>query len=124
VPPARALSIVALISGLYDLVVGAFLLSATDRMAALFGAPAPVPRIQAELNGLFLIAVGAGYWWPWRHPDSHRGYMWVMGPFLKGAGALLFVLDYALRGSPASYLLFAATDGTLAIATLWALLRK
>jgi hypothetical protein len=124
VPPARALSIVALISGLYDFIVGAFLLLATDRMAALFGAPAPVPRIQAELNGLFLIAVGIGYWWPWRHPDAHRGYLWVMGPFLKGAGALLFILDYALRGSPASYLLFATTDGALAIVTLWALLRR
>ena len=37
--------------------------------------------------------------------------MWIMGPLLKGAGALVFVLDYVYRGSPASFLLFAASDG-------------
>jgi hypothetical protein len=46
-----------------------------------------------------------------------------MGPILKGAGAIAFVLDYALRGSSASFLLFAAFDGTLGGVTLWALLR-
>jgi hypothetical protein len=49
--------------------------------------------------------------------------MWVMGPFLKGAGAAAFILDYFYRGSPASFLLFAASDGTLALVTLFALLR-
>ena len=57
---------------------------------------------------------------PWRDPARHRGYMWVMGPLLKGAGAAAFLLDYAFRGSPASFLLFAASDGTLALLTLWA----
>jgi hypothetical protein len=46
-----------------------------------------------------------------------------MGPLLKGGGAALFVIDYLLRGSPASFLLFAAADGTLAAWTLWALIR-
>jgi len=46
-----------------------------------------------------------------------------MGPMLKGCGALLFIADHLLRGSPSSYLLFAAGDGTLALVTLWALLR-
>ena len=45
-----------------------------------------------------------------------------MGPFLKGAGAIAFVIDYLARGSPASFLLFAASDGALALLTLWALL--
>ena len=44
-----------------------------------------------------------------------------MGPFLKGAGAAAFLLDYFLRGSPSSFLLFAASDGTLALITLYAL---
>jgi hypothetical protein len=44
-----------------------------------------------------------------------------MGPLLKGAGALAFVLDRLLRQSPASFLLFAVSDGTLALVTLWAL---
>jgi hypothetical protein len=46
-----------------------------------------------------------------------------MGPLLKGAGAAAFLLDYALRGSPASFLLFAASDGTLALVTLIGLVR-
>jgi hypothetical protein len=115
------LSKVALISGLYDAVVGAFLLAAGDALASLFGVPPASPRIFSDLNGLFLLAVGAGYYLPWRDPVRYRGYMWVMGPLLKGAGAALFAIDYLLRDSPASFLLFAASDGTLAAVTLWAL---
>jgi len=53
-----------------------------------------------------------------------RWYLWLMGPVLKGAGAVAFVLDHVLRGSPRSFLLFAASDGVLAIVTLWALCRR
>ena len=118
------LSAIAAISGLYDIVVGAFLLLGADYLASLFGVPAPSPRVFADLNGLFLLAVGAGYYFPWRDPQRYRGYLWVMGPFLKGAGALVFVADYLLRGSPRSFLLFALSDGTLAVITLWALVRS
>jgi hypothetical protein len=117
------LSAIAAISGLYDLVVGALLLCAAGQLATAFGVPPANPRIFSDLNGLFLLAVGLGYYFPWRDPDRHRGYLWVMGPFLKGAGAAAFVLDHLLRGSPASFLLFAASDGTLALVTLVALLR-
>ena len=117
------LSIVALVSGLYDIVVGAFLLLAPDRFAAIFAVQPASPRIFSDLNGLFLLAVGAGYALPWREPDRYRGYLWIMGPCLKGAGAAAFLLDYAFRGSPASFLLFAASDGLLAIVTLAALLK-
>jgi len=116
------LSFVAGLSGLYDLFVGAFLLLAADSLASLFGVPPANPRIFSDLNGLFLIAVGVGYYFPWRDPVRYRGYMWIMGPMLKGAGAVAFLLDYSFRGSPASFLLFAASDGSLALLTLWALL--
>jgi hypothetical protein len=116
------LSAVAAISGLYDVVVGAFLLFGGDALASLFGVPPARPPIFANLNGLFLVAVGVGYYLPWREPDRYRGYLWVMGPLLKGGGAALFILDYVYRGSPASFLLFAASDGTLALWTLWALM--
>lgn len=116
------LSRIAAISGLYDTIVGALLLCAPGWLASTFGVPAASPRIFSDLNALFLLAVGAGYYFPWRDPSRHRGYMWVMGPFLKGAGAIAFVLDYFLRGSPASFLLFAASDGALAVVTLYALL--
>lgn len=115
------LSLIAAISGLYDVFVGAFLLLAADSLAATFGVPPATPRIFSDLNALFLISIGAGYYFPWRDPDRYRFYLWVMGPFLKGAGALAFLLDYYFRGSPAAFLLFAASDGTLALVTLLAL---
>jgi hypothetical protein len=115
------LALVALISGLYDLLVGAFLLLFPDTLASVFGVPPASPRIFSDLNALFLVAVGLGYALPWRDPYTYRGYMWIMGPLLKGAGALAFVLDYLLRGAPASFLLFAVSDGALALLTLWAL---
>jgi hypothetical protein len=119
-----SVAVVALISGLYDAVVGALLLFMPGTLAAAFGVPTANPRIFSDLNGLFLIAVGVGYILPWRDPRRYRGYMWVMGPLLKGAGAVLFLLDYFLRGSPASFLLFAASDGTLALLTVYALARE
>lgn len=118
------LSLVAAISGLYDTVVGALLLVAPGTLSSLFGVPPASPRIFSDLNGLFLIAVGIGYALPWRDPVRYRGYLWVMGPILKGAGAAAFIADYLLRGSPRSFLLFAASDGALALLTLWALLRE
>ena len=116
------LSRIAAISGLYDAIVGALLLCVPDWLASTFGVPPASPRIFSDLNGLFLLSVGAGYYLPWRDPSRYRGYLWVMGPFLKGAGALAFVLDFFYRGSPATFLLFAASDGTLAVLTLYALL--
>jgi len=120
--PDRTVSSVAAISGLYDSVVGALLLFAPGMLASVFGVPPASPRIFSDLNALFLLAVGAGYYLPWREPTRYLGYMWVMGPLLKGGGAVLFLLDYVYRGSPASFLLFAASDGALALVTLYALL--
>ena len=115
---------VAAISGLYDFIVGALLLVANDALASAFGVPPARPPIFSDLNGLFLVSIGIGYYLPWREPDRYRGYMWVMGPLLKGCGALAFLLDYFYRASPSSFLLFAASDGTLAVLTLYALLRR
>lgn len=117
-------SAVAAISGLYDFIVGALLLLARDALASAFGVPPASPPIFSDLNALFLLSIGIGYYLPWRHPDRYRGYMWVMGPVLKGGGALLFILDYVFRGSPASFLLFAASDGALALLTLYVLTRR
>ena len=115
------LSRIAAISGLYDGVVGALLLCVPGWLAHTFGVPPASPRIFSDLNSLFLLAVAAGYYLPWRDPSRYRAYLWVMGPFLKGAGALAFVLDHFLRGLPVSFLLFAFCDGALALVTLYAL---
>lgn len=116
------LSAIAAVSGLYDGVVGALLLCAPAWLASVFGVPPASPRIFSDLNAIFLLAIGIGYALPWRDPVRYRGYLWVMGPMLKGAGAIAFLADYVLRGSPRSFLLFAASDGLLAALTLYALL--
>jgi hypothetical protein len=112
---------IAAISGIYDAAIGLFLLLAADRFAALFGVAAAQPPIFSDLNGLFLLCVAAGYYWPYRDPIGARWYLWLMNVVLKGAGALTFLLDYYFRHSPTSFLLFAASDGTLAVLTLLAL---
>jgi len=114
----------ALVSGIYDIAVGVSLTAGRPLLMALFQLPAPAPPIHADLNALFVTVVGIGYWWPYRDPVRYRWYMWLMNPVLKGTGAAVFVADHLLRGSPSSFLLFAACDGTLAALTWWALARR
>jgi hypothetical protein len=118
------LRLIAAVSGIYDAVIGVTMLLGRPLLSQLFDVPLPQPPIHADLNGIFLLAVAAGYAIPFRNPGSASGrtYLWVMGPLLKGAGALAFVLDHMARGSPQSFLLFAASDGALAVWTLWALI--
>ncbi len=81
-PSVRPLVIVAAVSGLYDFLLGIAMLAGRELLRSVFALPAPVPSIYADLNGLFLLAVGTGYVWPCREPDRYRGYLWVMGPRL------------------------------------------
>lgn len=118
----KRLQVVSLVSLIYDVAVGVALLLGREWLARAFGVPSPQPPIFVEVSGVFMIAIGIGYILPYRRPDVHRGYLWVMGPLLKGAGALTFVADHYAHGSPAAFLAFAATDAVLALATLWALM--
>ena len=115
---------VAAVSGIYDALVGVVMLAGRPLLAQLFNVPLPTPPIHGDLNGLFLLSIAAGYLIPYRDPQSSggRAYLWIMGPVLKGAGAAAFVIDYLVRQSPRSFLLFALSDGTLALLTLAALL--
>ena len=113
---------VAVISGLYDTVVGALLLFASGWFSRQFSVAPAYPPIFSDLNGIFLLCIGAGYYLPYRDPERYRGYLWVMGPLLKFGGAAAFMLDYLYRGSPKSFLLFAASDGVIALLTLYALI--
>lgn len=118
------LSGVAGISLAYDLSVGLVLLVAPGALAAWFGARLPDPILFVRLNAVFLIAVGVGYLQPLRNPEAHRGYLWIFGVFLKLAGSAIFIAEYSSGNAPASFLLFAASDGLLGVATLAALLRR
>ncbi len=120
-PSLRALAVVG---GIYDLALSVPMLFLPELTARLFGAPAPVPVINAQLNGLFTLTLALGYFWCAQNAEARRGYLWVGGAFVKIVGAALFIGDHFLRGSPSSFLLFAATDGSIGLITLVALLRS
>ena len=119
-PSLRAL---AVLGGVYDLALSLPMLFVPEMTARLFGAPAPVPVLNAQLNGLFTLTLALGYFWCAQDVDARRGYLWVAGAFVKILGSALFVGDHFFRGSPSSFLLFAATDGSIGLVTLLALLR-
>jgi hypothetical protein len=119
-----SLRTLALVSGLYDLLLAVPLLFAAEPMARAFGAPAPQPVLNAQLNGVFTLSLAVGYFWAAADVQARRGYLWVAGVLAKGLGAALFVVDHYARGSPAPFLLFAASDGTLALLTAFLLTRR
>jgi hypothetical protein len=119
-----ALATLALVSGVYDLALAVPMLLFAPVLAARMGAPPPVPLVNAQLNGIFTLTLAAGYFWAARDVGARRGYLWIAGVLAKGLGAALFIVDHVQQGSPSSYLLFAATDGSLAVLTLALLLRS
>ena len=120
-PSLRAL---AVLGGIYDLLLSVPMLLVPEFTARMFGAPPPVPVLNAQLNGLFTLTLALGYFWCAQDVEARRGYLWVAGVFVKVTGAALFIGDHFLRGSPSSFLLFAATDGSIGLVTLAALLRS
>ena len=119
----RALRTLALVSGVYDLLLAVPMLLIAPQVAAMMGAPPPVPLINAQLNGVFTLSLAAGYFWAAAAPEERRGYFWVAGVLAKGLGVVLFLADHFQHASPASFLLFAVTDGSLAVLTAIFLLR-
>lgn len=120
---SSTLKSIALFSFFYDVSVGVAMSLGRGLLVDWFGVAPPQPPIHADLNAVFVTTVGIGYLLPFRDPVRYRGYLWLMGPLLKGVGALVFVLDYLYRGSPPSFLLFAVSDGVLGLVTLIALLK-
>jgi hypothetical protein len=114
----------ALVSGAYDLLLGIAMLLAAAPVARLFGAEPPVPLVNAQLNGVFALSLALGYYWAAGDAAARRGYLWVAGVFAKALGAGVFVVDHFVHASPTSFLVFAATDGALALLTLVLLLRR
>src|SRR3954470_20909069 len=89
-----ALRALAVVSGFYDLALAAGMLLFAPALARMMGAPPPVPLINAQLNGVFTLALGVGYFWAARDVEGRRGYLWVAGVLAKGLGAALFLLDH------------------------------
>ena len=67
-----ALRTIAAVSGIYDALVGVTMLLGRPLLAQLFDVPLPNPPIHADLNGIFLLAVAAGYLIPYREPRLGR----------------------------------------------------
>ena len=88
--------LIAAVSGLYDALVGVMMLLGRPLFARLFDVPLPVPPIHADLNGLFLLAVAAGYAIPYREPQSAAGraYLWS-----ASAGKVVCVGDVMAQNS-------------------------
>ena len=114
----------AVLSGLYDLGLAVTMLFFAREAARAFGAADPVPLLNAQLNGVFTLALAAGFFWAAGDVRARRGFFWVAGVLAKGLGAMLFVFDHFTQGSPASFLAFAATDGLLALLTFVQLRRE
>jgi hypothetical protein len=119
----RGLRALAYVSAAYDFALALPLLVAAPALARLMGAGEPQPLINAQLNGLFTFTLALGFLWAARDVAARRGYLWIANVFCKGLGAILFVIDHLAGRSPALFLLFAATDGAMALVTL-ALLRR
>lgn len=118
------LKTVALVSAAYDLLLAASMLFAAPLVARLMGAPAPVPLLNAQLNGVFTLSLGVGYFWALRDEPTLRGYLWIFNVLTKGLGAALILLDHVTHGSPTSFLALVACDGGLALLSLWLLMRS
>jgi hypothetical protein len=114
----RSISAVSLV---YDLSIGIALFLFRPQLQAAFGLPPAQPPIHVDLNAVFVTFVGIGYWLPFTDPVRYRAYLWVFGVGLKYVGAIAFLGDYFYRQSPASLLLFAASDALVASLTLAAL---
>ena len=52
---------VVVVSGIYDVLLGGALLFALEEVRQLFGTEPPLFPVHANLNGLFALAVGLGY---------------------------------------------------------------
>src|SRR2546425_772466 len=68
-----SLKTLALVSGAYDLLLALPMLFAAPLMARLFGAPEPVPLLNAHLNGVFTLTLAAGYYWAAGAGRGHEG---------------------------------------------------
>src|SRR5258706_13132167 len=76
----------ALVSGVYDLALAVPMLLVAPQLAEAMGAPAPVPLINAQLNGVFTLSLAAGYFWAARDVEARRGYLWGAGGLAQGLG--------------------------------------
>lgn len=74
--------------GLCNFVAGALLAFAPARVAPLDGLHSPAATLSLRSAAACLVAMALGAWWV--PADAQRGYLWIFGVGLKGAGALVW----------------------------------
>ena len=100
------------------------MLAGRPLLAQLFAVPLPTPPIHADLNGIFLLSIAAGYLIPVSRAAVLRRTRVSLdhGTAAEGRGAAAFVLDYSSATRRDRSCCSRSSDGALALLTLSALL--
>ena len=74
-----------------------------------------MPVLNAQLNGVFALAMAVGYFWCAQDPGPRRGFLWINGVLAKMLGAALLRVATSGVGPFPSSIAGAATrdDGSL-----------
>lgn len=116
--------IVCFLAGFYDVILGVCMLFLLRPMLAIIKVEEPRYLLNGNLNGAFLLCVGAGYYFPYKDPVKYLFYIWLMGIFLRGLGFFVILFDGLFRSTPLVFQLFGIMDGLFALAFLLICLRE
>jgi hypothetical protein len=120
----RPLGVSFLAGALLDLPFGAAILAAPGLVAPLLGVTLPEgrARVYFDLNGLFLLALGALYLAVWREP-RRLAPVAALGGVLRIGGFVLFSAAVARGRADRFFLLIGATELVLGLCHLALLAR-
>lgn len=113
----RSLFIVA---ALYDLVLGAAYLVLYPTLYARFGVALPNHPGYVQLNALFVVIMGIGFWMVANAPVRNRDLI-ALGMLFKAAYAGIVFFYWARGMMPAMWLIWAVCDTLFLLAFLLAL---
>lgn len=112
----RRLGLMLAIGAVYDLVFAVAILLLATPAAAILGLPLPNDRVYLQLNGIFLLILGAIYLAASRDPGRYP----AVAP-ISAAGRVLGFLLFAWTwrgGRPSTFLALGLADLAIAVATL------
>lgn len=111
----RRLGLMLAIGAVYDLVFAVAILVLARPAAAILGLPLPDDRVYLQLNGIFLLILGAIYLAASRDPGRYS----AVAP-ISAAGRVLGFLLFAWAwrgGGPSTFLALGLADLAIAVAT-------
>jgi hypothetical protein len=99
------------------------LLVSPEWILGLFGIPVPGHLIWPRFAALLLMILSIFYIPATLDIDRYRIFAWLAVFPSRSFGAIFFFLAVFVFGQPLGYLLGMVIDGSIAIATLWCLIR-